>query len=377
MIYFDNAATTKPDIDVLDKFVEINKELYANPSSLNTFSKKCDYLYNQAKNNILKSLNLSNYELVFTSGASESNTLAIIGYVLKNKNKGNHIIVSEVEHASILNAAKYLQEKHNIKVSYLKIKEDGRYDENQFKELINENTILVSLMALNNEIGTIYNFDKIKEIINKYPKCKFHSDAVQALGKINIDYSIFDMITFSSHKIHSIKGVGCLIFKNKILLQPIIYGGNQQLSIRSGTLDLAGSLTFAYAINKALKEIDNNLEIITPIHDKIYDYLKNNPSLYELNSNYESKYIINFSLKTKKASVICEALALKDIMLTTVSACSSHVDSSSYVVKALNKPKDIYTNTLRISFSKYNTLEEADIFINTLSLLIKEIKDGR
>lgn len=378
MIYFDNAASTKPDKDIIDKYCEINNKYFANPSSLNSFSKECEYLFNKAKSQILNNLHLKNHNIIFTSGASESNSLALIGYVIRNLNKGNHIIVSEVEHASILNAAKFLSETYNVKVSYLKVKNDGQFDIGHFKQLINDKTILVSLMQINNEIGTIYNFDDIKSILKKYPKVILHSDACQGLGKVDCDYNIFDMMTFSAHKIHGLKGCGCLIFKNNIKLYPIIFGGNQQLEIRSGTLDIANAVCFAMAIRKALNDFKTNYSIIKNIHDEIYDYLKQNPNLYELNSQFDDcPYIINFSLKTKKASVVCEALSIKGIMLTTVSACSSHVDSSSYVVKALNKSKDIYNNTLRISFDKNNTIEDAKAFINILDETIKELKDAR
>ena len=379
MIYFDNAASTKPDLDILEKYRQINEELYANPSSLNNFSKHCEHLFNQTKHQILSSLNLKNdYDVIFTSGASESNSLAIIGYVIKNIKKGDNIIVSEVEHASILNASKYLSEKYKIKVSYLKIKSDGQYDVEHFKTLINKKTILVSLMLVNNEIGTIYDMSKIKEILKEYPDVIFHSDAVQAIGKINYDYNLFDMFTLSGHKIHSMKGQGALILKKNLQLSPLIFGGNQQENIRSGTLDLANAYCLNLAIKKAIKEIDIHQKNVQLIHDKIFKYLKNNGDLYELNSKIDDLcYILNFSFKHKKASVMCEALSLKGIQTTTVSACSSHVDSSSYVVKALGKNESIYKNTLRISFSKYNTLKEADEFIDALETLNMEIKDER
>lgn len=377
MIYFDNAATTKVDQDVLNAYLEVLTKYYANPSSPHMFAKEVENIYLKAKKQILACLSLNDaYKVVMTSGATEANNLAIIGYVLMHKNNGDHIICSNIEHSSISNAFEYLKEEHGIKVDYVDVDEKGHVNLNKLKELINDKTLLVSIMGVNNEIGSKNDIKAIADIIKSAnSKCKFHCDAVQAINKVNIDLKYCDLITISSHKIHGLKGCGALILKNDITLHSLNFGGGQEWGIRSGTNDVANAVALAVALRKGKQNFEINFKHVKALHDYLYDYLYNHVNDYELNSNKDdSPYILNFSLKNKKASVVVEFLSMNGIMVSTASACSSKKESFSKTVKNLNKDKQIYQNTIRVSFDIKNTLDEVKQFITLLNQAIGGIR---
>ena len=237
MIYFDNASSTRPNKEALDLFVKASMDDFSNPNSIHRLGMKNYNEINRIKDKMLKSLKLdSTYEIIFTSGATESNNLAIRGYCLKNKNRGNKIITTNIEHKSVLNVFKYL-ETQGFNVVYLSCKEDGTLDLDELKNEIDKNTILVSIMGVNNEVGTILDIPSVSKIVKNFPKCVLHSDCAQTCGKANFDYKNCDMITISAHKIYGIKGIGLLVKKKKIALEPIVYGGNQENGLRSGTMD--------------------------------------------------------------------------------------------------------------------------------------------
>ena len=375
MIYFDNASTTVPYKEVLDIFNKESINNFANPSSLHALGMKNDFNILKIKNNILKlfKLSLNTYDIVFTSGATESNNLALRGYCYLNKNKGKHIISTSIEHESILNPLKKI-EQEGFKVTYLKVNRDGLIDLNEFKNAITNETILVSIMGINNEVGNILNYDEIAKIIKNYPKCKFHSDLVQAIGKENINYSNFDMFTLTSHKIHGLKGVGALVFKKNVRIEPIIYGGEQQNNLRSGTIDYPNIAAFYEALNITLRNQEKNHLKVKMLHDYLYDELLKINEI-ELNSKKDwSPYIISFSLKNKKASVLIEALSNEEIYVNGVSACNSKKNEPSYVLKTFNKSDFLALNSIRVSLSEFNTLDEGKIFIEKLIKNINILK---
>ena len=249
MIYFDNASSTKPIKECLDTFYNESLNNYFNPSSIHEGAMHLSANINRIKANFLKCLKLDDkYEVIFTSGASESNNLAIIGYALKNRNRGNKLITSKVEHESVLNVFRYL-ETLGFLVTYLDVNKEGKIDLETFKKTIDKDTILVSLMPVNNEVGFILNIKEISEIIKMYPKCVLHCDAAQTLGKERFDYQLADLITISAHKIYGIKGIGALIKKKKISLMPLIHGGGQENGLRSGTLDYPAIASFNVSLN--------------------------------------------------------------------------------------------------------------------------------
>lgn len=376
MIYFDNAATTKVDADVLKAYIGVCQNYYANPSSPHIFAKKTENLFLRAKRQIIKSLGLSdNYKLIMTSGATEANNLAIVGYVLAHLNKGNRIICTRYEHSSVLSTFEYLKTEYGIMVDYLDVDQNGHINFDQLNELMNEKTILVSIMAVNNEIGSINDINTIGKIIHDNSKAAFHCDASQSIGKVNLNYQNCDLITISSHKIYGLKGCGGLIIKNNIIIRPLAIGGGQEDGLRSGTNDVASTVAFAVAIKKVCQNYKSNFQHVLQLFNYLFIYLSKNTDLYEINScTDQTPYILNFSLKNKKASVVTEALSMNDVMVSTSSACSSKKEAYSQSVKSLGKSTQIYQNTIRVSFSKDNTLEEVKQFIDILSKVMKEIK---
>ena len=374
IIYLDNAATSKVYPEVLESFNQISLKHFANPSSIHKFGQESNRLLDKSREQILSLLNLKNHEVVFTSGATEANNLAIKGYALANKNRGNHIITSATEHPSVLNAVKAL-EKLGFEITILPVNEKGVVEVNSLKAAIKDNTILVSLMAVNNEVGAINPIKEVGELLKNYPKIAFHVDMTQAIGKIDISLENVDMFSFSGHKIHALLGSGALIKEKKIILEPLVNGGGQENNYRSGTNTLALSATLAKALRLAITKQKENYQKVSSLRDYLLHYLKDNIDLYHLNSlDLNNPYIVNFSLKNHKASVVVEALSNRNIMVSSLSACHSKNEDYSYVVYAIKHDMCLAHNTIRVSFSYDNTLDDVKDFIKALKEIIKEIK---
>lgn len=374
MIYFDNASSTKPFLKVLETYYNENLNSYANPNSIHGFGMHNMSKVNRVRANILKQFNLDNsYEVIFTSGATESNNIAILGYCRKNKNKGKHIITSKIEHESVLNVFKEL-EKEGFVVTYLNVDKEGNIDLKELEEKIDSDTILVALMSSNNEVGSVLDIKKTSEITHKFHKCVFYSDIAQAVGKVKIDYKYIDMLGFSLHKIHGLKGNGILIKKKNINLEPIIYGGNQENGLRSGTLDFPGIMASNIAIEETFKNFDKNFKKVYEISTYLKENLSNNDEILVNNLNAKNPYIVSISLKTKLASVVVEALSNKEIYVNSVSACNSKVDAPSYVLLNMGMDEFRAKNVIRISLSEENTLEEAKEFIMTINDTLKNVR---
>ena len=375
LIYFDNAATTKVNPEVLSAYTKVCETTFANASSVHFEGQKANRLLDKARDLILSSFQLQNsHQVIFTSGATEANNLAIKGFALKYKNRGNHIIVSAIEHASVLEVAKQLRDEFGFDVTYLPVDEHGNIDVADLVNAIKDQTILVSIMAVNNEVGVINQIEEIALLLKAYPKIVFHVDATQAVGKVNLNFSNVDMFSYSGHKIHGLKGTGALIKAKKLELLPVISGGGQEDNLRSGTNDVAGAVSLAKATSLAMSEIEKNKAKITAISYFFYEYLEENPDLYEINSTKDNPYIVNFSLKTKKASVIVEGLSNKNIMVSSISACHSRKEAYSHVVMAMGKGEALSHNTVRISIDSSNTIEEAKTLIKELDELVRGIK---
>ena len=375
IIYFDNASTTKVNPEVLAAYTKVCDTTFANASSIHFEGQKASRLLDKSRELILSSFGLSNtHQVIFTSGATEANNLAIKGYALKFKNRGNHIITTAIEHASVLETFRQLEKEFGFTVTYLPVDQHGEIDIVDLTNAITDKTILVSVMAVNNEIGVINDIENIAIFLKNYPKIAFHVDATQAVGKINLNYRDVDMISFSGHKIHGLKGTGALIKRKNLELLPVISGGGQEDNLRSGTNDVAGAVSLAKAVQLANSKISQNKVKITAISFVIYKYLEENLDLYEINSTKDNPYVINFSSKSKKASVVVEGLSNLGIMVSSISACHSKKEAYSHVVEAMNKGENLSHNTIRISLDESNTIEEAKVFIEQLDKLIRGIK---
>ena len=374
IIYLDNAATSKVYPEVLDSYNQITLKYFANPSSIHKLGQESNRLLEKSREQILSLLNLTHHEVIFTSGATEANNLAIKGYALANRSRGNHLITTAVEHPSVLNTFKAL-EKYGYEITILPVNKKGTIEVNSLKAAIKDNTILVSIMSVNNETGAINPIKEVGELLKDYPKIAFHVDMTQAIGKIDIPLDNVDMFSFSGHKIHALLGSGALIKEKKIILEPIANGGGQENNLRSGTNTLALSATLAKALRISLKEQKENYQKVSNLRDYLVSYLKDNPDLYCLNSlNNNNPYIVNFSLLNHKASVVVEALSNKGIMVSSLSACHSKNEDYSYVVLAMNNDMKLAHNTIRVSFSYDNTVDDVNALIRGLKQIMKEIK---
>lgn len=375
LIYFDNAATTRVDPHVLSIFNNTISENFANPSSIHKEGQRAFYLFNSSKEEILKLLNYKDGQVIYLSGATEANNLAIKGVAFRYKSRGRHLITSTYEHPSVLEVFRQLEKEFGYEVSYVSPNKDGVIETSEIEKLIRNDTILVSIMAVNNEIGAINPIKEISNLLEKYPKILFHVDASQAIGKIDIDYSKVDLLTISSHKIHGLKSFGCLVKKKKIELLSVNSGGGQEYNYRSGTEDLANALAFLEALKISIVEQKKRYEYVSTLSSHLLAYLKEHEDLYELNvPSPINPYIINFSSRTKKGSVIVEALSNHNIMVSSISACHSSKETSSYVIKAIGKSESIAHNTIRVSFDHNNTVEEIDVFTSTLEKIIGDIR---
>ena len=373
IIYLDNAATTVVNNEVLETYNKAKELYFANPSSIHIPGQEASRMLEKARAQILDVVGAKDKELIFTSGATEANNLAIKGYCLKYQNRGKHIIVSQTEHPSVLECAKQLEEQFGFSVTYLSVEPNGMVSVETLEKAIRKDTILVSIMAVNNEIGTINPIHEIHNLLSRYPLIALHVDATQGFGKIRLPYNDMDMFTFSGHKIHGLNSSGALVKNKKIDLLPLLSGGGQEGGLRSGTNDVALAISFAKATRLSFEKIEENYRKICAIAQYLVNYVSANPDLYELN-NGDNPYIVNFSSLTKKASVIVEALSMKGICVSSTSACHAKDEPISYVVLALGKSEKIAHNTIRVSLSYNNTLDDIKTLIAELDKIVKEIK---
>ena len=373
-LYFDNNATTKIDDEVLDAMMPYLKEQFGNPSSIYSFGANNKEQIQKARKNVAKLLNAEEDEIVFTSGASESNTTAIMNAVRNNPNK-KHIITTKVEHASIMEAMKYLEEKENYKVTYLSVDVSGRINIEELKQSITADTCLIAVMMANNEIGNIY---PIKEIgkIAKENNILFHTDAVQAIGKIKIDVKDLqvDTLSFSGHKIHAPKGIGILYIKKDTPFIPLIFG-HQEKNRRGGTENVPYIIGLGKACELILNDEYQKNEKIKSLRDKLEEEIKQNIDDIIIYGDIENRVPNTISVGFKGVDAIQLMLMLEgqNIYVSTGSACNSEIAEPSYVLTACNADVNNYS-PIRISLNKYNTEEEIELFVRTLKNIIKNMR---
>lgn len=371
MIYLDYSATTKASDEVLDTFIKCSKEFIGNPNSLHSLGVKSKNMIDSASRQIANLLNVKENEIIYTSGSSESNNLAIKGICEKYKNRGKHIITTTLEHSSIYGPLDYLKELGYI-IDYVKLDKNGQVDLEDLERLINDDTILLTIGAVNSEIGIIQPIKEIVNIVKKYPKCFFHSDMTQAIGKINVDISGVDLVSFSAHKFFGIKGIGVLIKKEKIELTPLIHGGKSTTNYRSGTPALPLIVSISKALRLSLGNIEAKekyvLELNKYLKDKLINYDK-----VKINSNdYSIPHILNISVLGVKPETLLHALERYEVYVSTKSACSSS-NSKSEAVLALTNDLKRAESSIRISLSHLTTKDELDKFLECFDICYKEL----
>lgn len=370
MIYFDNSATTFVDPKVLETFNKVCTEYPGNSNSIHSLGVKSKELEDYATEKIARLLNVKPSEIIYTSGASESNNTVLKGVASRYKNRGNHIITTHLEHSSTIETVKYLESKGFI-IDYVKINKDGLIDLDNLKELINDKTILVAISYVDSELGIKQNIKEIKKIINNYPKCYFHVDATQAIGKIKVDPTSIDFISMSAHKIFGLKGIGLLIKKDNIVIDNLIHGGKSTTIYRSGTPALPLICSLMKALELVIPNIDKNYEYVSSLSRKIKDNLKKYDNIHINSTENSIPYIINFSVIGVKPETFIHTMEEEDIYLSTKSACSTSDVSLS--VDSIYHNREISMSSIRISLSYKNTEEEIDKFIKAFDKIYNKL----
>lgn len=372
--YFDNAATTYVDEDVAKLVYDIMTDKYGNPSSKHRKGMEAEQYIREARETFSDILKVSGKWIVFTSGGTESNNLALIGAAKANKRAGKHIITTPIEHASVYNPLLYL-EKQGFELSFLEVDEYGKVKLDSLKELLREDTILVSIMTVNNEIGTIEPIEECAKIVKEYNKdIVFHSDGVQAFGKLNLYPSRIgvDLYSISGHKLHSPKGVGALYINPKIKLNPQILGGGQQWDFRSGTENVPGIAGLSLATRKAYDKLDERVGHFKEIKDALTEGVMTIEGVR--NNSGDAPHVASFSFEGVKSEVLLHALEDKGIYVSSGSACSSNHPGISGVLKAIGLPKELLDSTIRFSFSERNTIEEVEYTVEALKELVPVLR---
>ena len=371
MIYLDYCATTPVDTRVLNTFNKVCIEYPGNSNSLHKLGIESKELENYATNKIEKILKLDNMDIIYTSGASESNNHILKGVCSKYKNRGNHIISTYLEHSSILSTLEFLS-KQGFVVDYVKVKDDGTVELDNLKELLTSNTILVSIAAVDSELGIKQPIKEIANIIKEYPKCFFHSDCTQALGKINIDFNNLDFASVSLHKIYGMKGIGMIIKKKSIIIDNLIHGGKSSTEYRSGTPALPLIVSSMKALELIIPNINTNYEYITKLNKKIIEKLSQYKKIHINSTNNSISHIINLSLTNIKPETFIHALDDYNVYISTKSACSK-TDTMSSSVYTVTKNREYAIASIRISLSHLTTIEEIEEFLNIFDNCYKKL----
>ena len=364
MIYLDNCATTKPYDEVLKTFVEVNNNYYGNPASINKYGKTVNKLLNAARTQVSDILGVESDTIYFTSCATESNNIALLGSVEHKKDFGNRIIVSRIEHPSVLETFRELEHRGFI-LDYVNVDENGFIDLEHLKSLLTKETILVSVMHVNNIFGAIQPIEGIVEILKEYPKIHFHVDGVQGVLKEKIDLTMIDSYSISAHKFHGLKGVGVLYLKSRRTAHNITFGGGQENGLRSGTVNVPGAVSLAKALRLSQERINDIKEIHYEYKKLIVDELSAIEHVI-INSPLQNDFvdsIINISLPKIKGEAIINALNERGIMVSTTSACSSRTFHLNEALYARGLSRENIEGSIRVSFSYETKLEEVKKFI--------------
>lgn len=379
--YFDNSATTKVLDSVRDIVVKTMTEDYANAAARHIKGMAAENYIKEARSIIAKTLKVQDKEILFTSGGSESNNMALIGTAMANKRAGNHIISSNIEHASIYNTLGFLQDQ-GFEITYLPVDRQGHISLEELKEAIRPETILVSVMYVNNEVGAVEPIEEISKVIKqKNPKTLFHVDAIQAYGKYEIrpKRQGIDLMSVSGHKLHGPKGVGFLYIDEKVKIKPLIYGGGQQRGMRSGTENVPGVAGLGVAAKEMYTNHQQKVDYLYDLKDYMMTRIQEVEGTYvnNLPGRESAPQIVSISFEGVRSEVLLHALEDKGIYVSSGSACSSNHPGVSGTLKGIGVRQDLLDATLRFSFGMFNTREEIDYAIEVLKELLPVLRKYR
>lgn len=376
-IYLDNNATSRIHPDVAEAILECQRECYGNPSSIHDPGLKAQAAVNQAKEKIADFLGCKPRDIIFTSGGTESNNLAIKGLSLAHREKGNHIITNQIEHPSILTTCKYL-ESQGFEVTYLPVDHYGLIDCKELKKAINNKTILISIMHANNEVGTIQPINEIGDIARS-KDVLFHTDAVQSFGKIpiNVNESKIDLLTLSAHKSNGPKGIGLLYVREGIKLTPLLHGGEQEGGRRAGTENVPNIVGLGKLVELLKQDMDRRNQLLTRLRDRLFEGIKDKGISVELNGHPTSRLpnTLNINFDKIEGRTLIISLNLEGIAASQGSACTIGTMKASHVLTAMGKTPEEIQGSIRFSLGYENTEEEIDHVVNLMPKVIKYARE--
>ena len=369
MIYFDNAATTKIYDDALTSYVQVSQKFFGNPSSLHQLGVDAHQVLTKARTQVASLLSVQPEEIFFTSGGTESNNWAIKGTALEKSVFGKHIITTKIEHPSVIQTCKQL-ERFGFEVTYLDVDSKGIVNVEQLKESLRKDTILVSVMAVNNEVGAIQPIAEIAQVLEAYPSIHFHVDAVQAVERASQLLAIgrIDLLSLSAHKFHGPRGVGILYKKFGRKIQALLTGGGQEKGERSTTENLPGIVATTKALRMGLEE----KSVTGELRNQLWNELAQKPEIWIFSPEEGASHILCFAIKGVRGEVVVHAFENHGIYISTTSACSSKKADSSSTLYAMDVPTEWATGAVRVSFSNDNTTEEVEQFVDVLHQLMKQ-----
>jgi cysteine desulfurase len=375
--YFDNSATTNVDPRVLEAMKPFFLERYGNPSSLHSLGRSAEEAMTASREKVARAINSNSSEVVFTGGGTEADNMALQGYVFANRKRGNHIITTRIEHHAILNTCEFL-EREGFRVTYLPVDEFGLVDPEKVKEAVTRETLIVSVMAANNEIGTIEPVRAIAEIAHD-KGAVMHTDAVQSITKVRTDVvkEHIDMLSMSGHKFHAPKGIGALYLKTGVKIRPLVYGGGQERGLRSSTENIPGIVGTGKAIELSMAEFDDDVQKMTRMRDRMIKGVLSTISDSHLNGHPTERLCNNahFRFDGVEGESLLIYLDQQGFCVSTGSACSSRSTGPSHVLSALGLQREQMHGSLRASLSKFNTMEEIDRFLEVAPSVVKKLRE--
>lgn len=370
-VYLDNSATTMCYPEVGELVYKVMCQDYANPSSMHRKGVQAEHYIRDAKETLAKLLKVNPGEIFFTSGGTESDNLALIGCARAGRRRGNHLITTSIEHPAILNTMRYLEEEEGFRVTYLPVDAAGRVKLDALKDALCPETILVSIMYVNNEVGTVQPVAEAAKIVKQYnPSILFHTDAVQGFGKYRIwpKRMGIDLLSASGHKIHGPKGVGFLYIGPNVKIRPILFGGEQQKNIRSGTENVPGIAGLALASKMIYRDLEMKTALMRELKGRFLEGIKkiDNTVVHGLTDEGSAPHIISVGIAGIRSEVLLHTLEEKGIYVSSGSACSSNHPSVSGVLKGIGAAREYLDATLRFSMSEFTKKEEIDYTLETL-----------
>ena len=369
--YLDNSATTRAFPEVGELVYKVMCQDFGNPSSMHRKGVEAEHYIKDAKESLAKILKVNTKEIFFTSGGTESDNLALIGCARANKRRGNHLITTSIEHDAILNTMRYLEEEEGFRVTYLPVDSNGKVSLEALKEALCPETILVSIMYVSNEVGTVQPVEEAAKIVKEYnSNILMHSDAVQGFGKYHIypKRQKIDLLSVSGHKIHGPKGVGFIYIGEKVKIRPILFGGGQQKDMRSGTENVPGIAGLGLAAKMSYRDLDMKVALMRELKAHFLEGLKqiDDITIHGVTDEGSAPHIISVGVAGIRSEVLLHTLEEKGIYVSSGSACASNHPAVSGVLKSIGAEQKYLDSTIRFSMSEFTTKEEIDYVLETL-----------